>query len=225
MSNSHRGPNRPPFYSRHKIATGLVGGAVIIAGVAGIAAATSSPAVQQSTRPVATTPAKPAPKAVASTPAPPPTTAAPSTPAAKPDSGPVGTVFTITSDDDNGNEVQYDVTLTKVDQHAQGSDEFETPSNPKDHFAAVRFTITGDKGNTSDDADSNATGVDSATDVLQASFNSVSDGGNFDSGSFQVSPGQSESGWVTFEVAPGKTLAQVKWAPDLFSGSAATWTL
>lgn len=220
MSNRHGRPRRP-FYSRHKVTTGLVGGAVAIAGVAGIAAATSSPAVQHSDKPVATTPAKSAPKA--STPA--PTTPAPSTPAAKPDSGPVGTVFTITADDDTGNEVQYDVTLTKVDQHAQGSDEFESPSNPKDHFAAVRFTITGDKGNASDDADSNATGVDSATDVLQASFNSVADGGNFNSGSFQVSPGQSESGWVTFEVAPGKTLAQVKWAPDLFSGSAATWTL
>lgn len=218
--SSHRGPKRP-FYSRHKVLTGLAGGAATIAAIGIVtAAASGSPTVQHSTKPVVTAPAKP--KAAASTPAPPPSTpAAPATPA---DTGPLGTTFTITADDDNGNPVQYDVTVTKVDQHAEG-DQFTSLSSPNDHLAAVRLTITGDKGHVSDDADSDATGVDSATSVVQASFNSITDGGNFNSGSFQVGPGQSESGWVAFELAPGATLSQVKWAPDLFSGAAATWNL
>lgn len=46
---------------------------------------------------------------------------------------------------------------------------------------------------------------------------------NFNSGEFEVSAGQTEKGWVAFELPPGVTV-QMQWAPGLNS-AAADWTV
>jgi hypothetical protein len=116
------------------------------------------------------------------------------------------------------------VTAVTVDQHA-GLGSYETLNNNADHMAAVRFTIKGVTGQVSDDANSDAVAVGSDTTEYQSSFNTVTDGGNFNSGNFAVSPGETVSGWVSFEVPPGKTIASVQWSPNSFGGSHATWTV
>lgn len=151
-------------------------------------------------------------------------TAIPATTAATPDTtGPLGTSFTVTTTDDSGSPVVYNVTLTQVDQHAALS-AYETVSNPGDHMAAARFTVTGVTGQESDDANSDATAVGSDTTVYPFAATEVSDGPNFSSGMFQVGPGRTESGWVAFEVPAGVTVASVAWQPGI-DGPAATWTL
>jgi hypothetical protein len=140
-------------------------------------------------------------------------------------SGPLGTSYTVTTTDDSGNAVAYKVILGRVDQHA-GLTAYETLDKPGDHMAAARFTITGVTGQESDDANNDATAVGTDTTEYQPSFTSVTDGGNFSSGTFSVSPGETVSGWVAFELAPGQSVASVQWSPSSgFSGSHATWTL
>jgi hypothetical protein len=137
--------------------------------------------------------------------------------------GPLGTSFEVTTQDNNGANVTYDVTATKVDQHAPlGA--YESLTNGSDHLAAVRFTIKGVSGQESDDANTDAVTI--GTDTTEYSFSSVStaDGGNFSYGEFKVSPGQVVSGWVTFELPAGQQVTSVQWQPGFNSG-AATWTV
>lgn len=157
-----------------------------------------------------------------------PPSSAPSSPASAPpdsSSGPVGTPFTVQSTDDNGNPVTYQVAVTKVDQHAELA-AFNTLDNPADHMAAVRFTVTGVKGQSSDDVLSDATAYGKDTTTYEASLNDVKEGSAFNSGSWQVGPGQTVSGWAAFELPPGATVAQVKWTPTAgMSDSSATWNV
>jgi hypothetical protein len=164
--------------------------------------------------------------AAAAVPGPAPATATAPPPSPSPvTSGPIGTAFTVTTQDDNGNNVSYTVTAVTVDQHAELGP-YETLNNNADHMAAVKFTITGVTGQVSDDANSDAVAVGSDTTEYQPSFNNVTDGGNFNSGTFAVAPGETVSGWVSFEVPPGKTIASVQWAPgSSLSGTHATWTV
>jgi hypothetical protein len=136
--------------------------------------------------------------------------------------GGIGTTFTITTTDDSGNAASYDVTLDKVDQSVYPG-AYETPQTAGDHFAAAEFTIKGDTGSTSDDANSDASalGPDGTQYQFSASVNSLPE---FNSGLFNVGPGQSVKGWVAFELPAGVTVASVQWAPS-FNGSAATWTV
>jgi hypothetical protein len=132
--------------------------------------------------------------------------------------GPAGTTFTVTADDGTS----YDVTLNKVTQHVRLG-QYDTLNNYADHAAAAEFTITGDTGSSSDDAYSDANAIGSDQTEYQSSF--ITDNlPGFSSGEFQVAPGQTVKGWVTFELPPGVTIAQVQWAPS-FNGPAATWTI
>jgi hypothetical protein len=153
-----------------------------------------------------------------------PASSAPATSALPSNTGPIGTTFTVTTQENNGNNVSYNATAVTVDQHA-GLGPYETLNNNADHMAAVRFTLKGVTGQVSDDANSDAAAIGSDTTEYQPSYNSVTDGGNFNSGEFAVSPGEVVSGWVSFEVPPGKTIASVQWSPNSFSGSHATWTM
>jgi hypothetical protein len=192
--------------------TAIAAGGVAVTAAA--LAACGTPTVAKTTPPPAAAAAatfSPAPVAPA------PTSSAPAT------SGPLGTTFVVTSTDDNGNQTSYQVTLVKVDQRA-GLGPYETLDNPADHMAAARFTITGVTGQSSDDADSDANAIGSDTTEYQSSYVSVSDGPNFNEGEFKAAPGQTVSGWVSFEVPSGQRLASVQWAPG-FDGPSATWTL
>jgi hypothetical protein len=48
----------------------------------------------------------------------------------------------------------------------------------------------------------------------------VTAGTNFNSGEFDVSPGQTVTGWVSFELAPGATMASIQWSPGAGSQTA-----
>jgi hypothetical protein len=131
-------------------------------------------------------------------------------------SGPAGTTFTVTSSSGSS----YTVTLDQVEQQATAAP-YVIPQNAGDHFAAVQFTITGVAGNTSDDANSDASAIGS--DQQQYPFAATElTVPNFNSGLFNVGPGQVVKGWVAFELPSGVTIASVQWAPVL-DPQAATW--
>jgi hypothetical protein len=131
--------------------------------------------------------------------------------------GAVGTTFTVTA----GDGTSYDVTLDRVIQHA-ALGQYDSLTNYADHAAAAEFTITGNTGQSSDDANSDANVIGS--DQVQYQYASLTDLPNFSYGEFKVAPGQAVKGWVSFELPPGASVAQVQWAPS-FNGPAATWTV
>jgi hypothetical protein len=186
-------------------------GALAIAGLAACAPATVTA--------VSSAPAAP--------PVPPASAPAPSaSPSPSATAASLGTTFEVTSENtSDGSPVTYRVTLDKVDQDAQlGA--YQTPDNPSDHMAAAEFTVTGVTGQASDDVNSDAVALDGDTSVLQASFDDVSDGGNFNSGTWSVGPGETQSGWAAFEVPSGQKVTAVQWqADDGFGGSSGQWNL
>jgi hypothetical protein len=169
--------------------------------------------------------------AKAATPAAPASSASSSAPAAQasaspssPLSGPVGTTYQVTgANGPNGENTVYSVTLVEVEQQATLTQD-ESLTDGSDHVTAAKFTITGKTGDSSDDANSDAVAVGSDQQDYQSSFDSVTAGTNFDSGEFNVSPGQTVTGWVSFELASGASIASVQWSPGL-DGQAATWTV
>jgi len=132
--------------------------------------------------------------------------------------GPIGTTFTVTSSDGTS----YDVTLDKVIQHARLGP-YDSLTNYQDHAAAARFTITGDTGQSGDDVNNDANVIGS--DQVQYQSTSLTSLPNFSYGDFKVAPGQTVKGWVTFELPPGTTIAQIQWAPGGIDSQAATWTV
>lgn len=179
---------------------------------------------------VATGGTKIKPVAAPSTSAPPATSApaatAPVTPTPTPSSltESVGGLFSVTGPNGpSGATTVYNVTLDKVDQHATLGP-YGDLTNGNDHVTAAEFTIAGQSGQSSDDANSDAVAVGSDGQDYTASFDTVTDGTNFQYGEFNVAAGQSVSGWVSFELPPGVTIASVQWSPG-FSGQAATWTV
>jgi hypothetical protein len=182
---------------------------VIAAAIAGGALALTGCGATISKAPAA--PASTAAAQAATIPAPSPSTSAPLT-------GSIGTTFTVTSSDGTS----YDVTLDQVTQDATLSP-YETLDNPADHAAAAEFTITGVSGQSSDDANSDAAAIGSDQTEYQPSFVGLTVP-NFNDGLWKVGPGETEKGWVAFEMPPGVTVASVQWAPELDS-SAATWNV
>ena len=132
--------------------------------------------------------------------------------------GPLGATFTVTSDDGTST---YDVTLDKVTQHVKLG-QYDTLDNDQDHAAAAEFSITGRSGSSRDDAFVNANAIGSDQTEYQSSP-IMENLPQFSYGEFQVAPGQTVKGWVTFELPPGVTVAQVQWAPS--DGGAVTWTV
>jgi hypothetical protein len=139
-------------------------------------------------------------------------------------SGPVGTTYQVTgANGPNGENTVYSVTLVEVEQQATLTP-YQSLTDGSDHVTAAEFTITGKTGESSDDADSDAVAVGSDQQDYQPSFDTVTAGTDFDSGDFNVSPGQTVTGWVSFELASGASIASVQWSPGL-DGQAATWTV
>jgi hypothetical protein len=139
--------------------------------------------------------------------------------------GPVGTTFTINDTDSNGSPIAYKVTLLKFSQDATPDNSFDT-APAGDHLAGGEFEITGVKGTSQDDADNDASVTGNNDQTYQTGFEGLAAGTNFDSGNFSVSPGQTQVGWVAFEVRNGITVTSVKWNPDSgLSGSTASWSV
>jgi hypothetical protein len=138
--------------------------------------------------------------------------------------GPLGTVLTVTTNDPStGQDSSYEITAVEVDQHSRLVP-YDSLSNPANHLAAVKFRITGVTGDSSDDAYNDATAITTDSNQVQSGLNGTPDGGDFNNGTFTVGPGQTVTGWITFEIPPGQVIAYVQWAPG-FSGHAGTWTV
>lgn len=168
--------------------------------------------------PVATfspsTPATSAPAALPSTPS------APATPDL---SGPLGTTYTVTGTDANGSPASYDVIADKVLDPAAGADEFNVPDQDS-HFVGVKFTINGDTGYSHEDSELDATVQGSDGQVYEPVFDTITAGTNFDAGDFSVSAGQTQAGWLTFDLPDGVSVTSVQWTPYLSGLQPATWT-
>jgi hypothetical protein len=148
---------------------------------------------------------------------PPPAASAPANPSG---SQPIGTTYTATV-----GHKQYTVTADKVLSPARPDDSFDAASH-RHYLVGVKFTLAGVKGHSSDDANNDAVIQGSDGQLYDASFTGLAVGTNFSDGSWNVSPGTSEIGWVTFELPKGVTPASVQWSPTGGFGSAtATWTV
>jgi hypothetical protein len=205
-------PPVPPHRSwprRHKILTALGSGFGLLVVLIIVIAAMSAPSVTKAGSP-AITAAAPGTSAPPSSPA--PTPSAPLT-------ATVGTTFKVT--DSSGNV--YNVTLQKVIDPATGSDQFNQPDNGTRFVAAV-FQITGVSGTATDDSNSDGSLTGSNQQVYQPNFNSIAGYTNFSSGDFNVTPGQSETGAVTFQVPSAVSVTDIQWTVG-FSNSTATWNV
>ncbi len=131
----------------------------------------------------------------------------------------VGQEFKVTSTSGS----KYDVRLTKVIDPAQGADSFTTPDAGKRFVGAV-FTIKGVKGDSSDDANNDATLIGSNGQTYTADFDSIAGYTNFNSGDFNAAPGALQVGAVTFQVPTGVKVAEIQWsATGGFGGAPGTW--
>jgi hypothetical protein len=155
--------------------------------------------------------------------APPPPSSSPS-PSSSALTGPLGTTYTDTGQNDAGNDFTLNVTATKVDQRAQFSDSYGSLTNSGDHLVAVEFQLAETAGNDSDDVNGDASVIGTDGQQYTTEYDTVADGTNFDSGQFNLSAGQSVTGWVSFELPPGVSIASVQWTAGL-GGQAATWTV
>jgi hypothetical protein len=174
----------------------------------------------------ARTPAAAPPAAAPSSAAPaaPIVTQPPGSPDAGSLSGPVGTRFTVSGADGNGNPASYTVVLSQVDQNAAATG--GVPADLGDHLVAAEFTITGLTGTLTDDnANENATMYGSDNEAYTPTFTPVTDGTDFiNSGYFALGAGQTEAGWVTFELPDSVSALLVQWQ-DLGSYTLAVWTI
>lgn len=135
--------------------------------------------------------------------------------------GPAGTTYTVTgSNGPNGSTTSYDVTMVRAVQHATLG-QYGQLTNGGDHVTAAEFTIAGKSGQTSDNANSDAVAVGTDGQDYTSAYDTITEGTNFDSGDFHVGPGQSVTGWVTFELPAGVKIASVQWTPG--GGQTATW--
>jgi hypothetical protein len=129
----------------------------------------------------------------------------------------------VTTQDNSGNDVSYDVTATRILDPARGADEFTTPDKGK-RFVGVQFKITGKTGYSTDNANSDASINGTDQQVYQADFSSISAGTNFNSGDFSVTAGRTQTGWVTFQIPRGVKVDTVQWQAGFSDSQPATWT-
>jgi hypothetical protein len=141
------------------------------------------------------------------------------------DTGPVGTTYRVTGTDSNGNSTTYSVTLDKILSPAAPDNGFDAASGGK-YLVGAEFTIKGISGTSSDDADTDTAVQGNDKQLYQSSFNGIAAGTDFNGGDFNVAPGATEIGWVTFEVPNSVKVASVQWNPNsVFGGGTATWTV
>jgi hypothetical protein len=151
-------------------------------------------------------------------------------PAATPSSqnltGPLGTTFTTTeTDSSTGAQNSYDVTAVTILDPARGSDEFNTADAGK-RLVGVEFKVTGTQGYSNDDANNDASIQGSDGQVYQPDFTSLAAGTNFNSGDFSVSSGQTQTGWITFQLPLGVKIDSIQWQADVFGNNPpAIWQL
>jgi len=130
-------------------------------------------------------------------------------PAATPALARIGS--TLSFEDSTGNP--YSVRLIKTIDPARGADQYTRPI-PGTRFVAAVFTIT-DTGThkISDDANSNASVTGSNDESFLSEPDSLADCTNFNGGTYQLAPHQSQTGCVAFQIPNGVTMSTVEWSP------------
>ncbi|MFI5035329.1 MAG: DUF4352 domain-containing protein [Acidimicrobiales bacterium] len=121
----------------------------------------------------------------------------------------------------------YKVTVAALIDPAQAADQFTTP-DPGKRFIGVKIRILNVGSNQiTDDANLNATLVGSNGQTYSADFDSIAGCTNFNSGQYQLNPGQSATGCVVFQVPKAVSITDVEWSPDggLGGGNFGDWTV
>ena len=106
------------------------------------------------------------------------------------------------------------------DQAVVGQKVFTSLSGFPTH--SFEFKITGLTGSSHDDANLDANVSGSNDQSYTASFSGLAAGTNFSDGDFTVAPGQTEVGYVSFELPNSVQVGAVTWDPNL-DGAIATW--
>jgi len=143
---------------------------------------------------------------------------------AEPSSGPVGTAFKVTGFDHSDNAATYEVTLLAVSQSAAPASSFDAAS-PGHRLAYAEIKVTALTGHAQDDANLDATAHGSNQQVYQPSFDRVAAGTNFSDGDFDLNPGQSVIGYVSYELPSSAKITSVAWDANLQGTGIVTWTV
>lgn len=117
------------------------------------------------------------------------------------------------------------VTVTKVVDPAPAKDEFLTP-DPGKRFVAIRIKIV-NKGHAvySDDPQADVKAKDAAGEDMELAFGGTAAGADMPS-SVDLSPGDSQLGYVAFSVPNGQKITQVQYALVALGGDhVAQWTI
>lgn len=197
-------PTMPPQRKRHRLRNTLLGVLIVLIGI--VALATSkSPKVATTPTPAATGAAA---GASAST-APSSTTA---TTLAK--TATVGATLTVA-----GYRVRLDRVLASpaLDSGISGS--------PGTRPVGVEFTLTAGSTAVSDDANNDATVVGNNNQTYTAGLPSIAGCTNFNAGQFTLTPGQSSTGCVEFDVPTPVHVVGVEWTANSSFGSTIQWKL
>jgi len=124
-----------------------------------------------------------------------------------------------------GRDTSLAVTLVKIVDPAQGSDEFTKPDAGK-HFVAVQIRVV-NKGQKvySDDPAADVKVKNAVGETMSIAFATTTAGADMPN-SVDLTPGDTALGFVDFQVPDGQKIAQVQYALLSFGGdSVAQWTI
>jgi len=125
----------------------------------------------------------------------------------------------------DGGGISYRVTLVKVIDPAQGADQFSTPDSGK-RFVGLVFRIKGLTGSPQgEDANNDAVLVGANGQDYQADLNGIAGYTNFDDGAIHVTPGQTVTGAVAFQVPASVTVSTVQWTALSGFGPMVEWNV
>jgi hypothetical protein len=125
----------------------------------------------------------------------------------------------------DGGGISYRVTLVKVIDPAQGANQSSTPDSGK-RFVGLVFRIKGLTGSPQgEDANNDAVLVGANGQNYQADLNGIAGYTNFDDGAIHVTPGQTVTGAVAFQVPASVTVSTVQWTALSGFGPMVEWNV
>jgi hypothetical protein len=135
--------------------------------------------------------------------------------------GVVGASFSL----DDGTGSSYRVTLVKVIDPARSASQVTTPDSGK-RFVGLVFRIKGLVGSPQgEDADRDAVLVGADGQDYPADLNRIAGYANFNDGVIHVTPGETVTGAVAFQVPNGVAAAMVQWTALSGFGAMVEWNV
>jgi hypothetical protein len=123
----------------------------------------------------------------------------------------------------------YTVAAMKVLDPAQASPDAAATPAPGTRFVGVEYVISATAGSLSEDARNGAFARGSDGQIYSAvTDGAITAGTAFGGGTGQITlaPGQSATGWVTFQIPDGVTVTSVEWRPNEQSNATGlTWNV